>query len=243
MASRFQDFSAGAVAILPIMVAAVPIAVLFGTLAVAKGLSPLEVWLMSATVFAGALQFVAIDQWSNPAPVGFLAFTALVVNVRHVLMGASLGRALGHFSQPQKYTSMFLLTDESWAFAEQRVRKGELTPAYYFGLGVTLWLVWTTSSLAGALIGQSLGDPAVYGFNFAFSAVFLCILTGFWSNWRTGAVLAASGIVAALTSLVLDGAWFIIIGAFAGIGVAAILYKPTDDNRAHENKVDKVLVS
>lgn len=183
---------------------------------------------MSATVFAGALQFVAIDQWSDPVPIGFLAFTALVVNVRHVLMGASLGRAMGRFRRPQKYAAMFLLTDEGWAFAEQRVRKGELTPAYYFGLGLTLWLVWTTASLAGALIGQSLGDPAVYGFNFAFSAVFLCILTGFWSDWRTGAVLAASGVVAAFVSLVLDGAWYILAGAFAGIAVAALLHAETD---------------
>jgi 4-azaleucine resistance transporter AzlC len=224
MNRKLQDFSAGAIAILPVLAAAVPIALLFGTLAAARGLSPLEVWLMSATVFAGALQFVAIDQWSDPAPLGLLAVTALVVNVRHVLMGASLGRSMGGFSTPQKYAAMFLLTDEGWAFAEQRVRKGELTPAYYFGLGIALWLVWTTSSLAGALIGKALGDPSVYGFNFAFSAVFICILTGFWSSWRTGVVLAASGIVSALASLFLPGAWYIMAGAVAGIIAAAALH-------------------
>ncbi len=228
MSSRLQDFSAGALAILPVLAAAVPIALLYGTLAVAKGLSPFEVWFMSATVFAGALQFVAIDQWSDPAPIGLLAITALIVNVRHVLMGASIGRAMGGFSAPQRYAAMFLLTDEGWAFAEQRARKGVLTPAYYFGLGTAMWLTWTSASLAGALLGNLVGDPAAWGFNFAFSAVFICILAGFWNNWRTGFVLAASGVVSALVYLNVDGAWYIMAGALAGIVMAALLHAEAD---------------
>jgi predicted branched-subunit amino acid permease len=140
--SRRADFAAGAFTIAPVLAAAIPIALLFGTLSVAKGLSVAETSLMSMTVFAGALQFVAVDQWNDPVPVGLLAFTALVVNIRHVLMGASIGRSMGGFSgSPQKYAGMFFLTDESWAFAEQRARKGSLTPAFYFGSGVALWSV------------------------------------------------------------------------------------------------------
>ncbi|MEO9876556.1 MAG: AzlC family ABC transporter permease [Anderseniella sp.] len=231
MGTRIQEFSAGAIAILPVLVATAPIALLFGTLAAAKGLSAFEVWLMSATVYAGALQFVAIDQWADPAPIGLLLFTALVVNVRHVLMGASIGRAMTDFSRPAKYAAMFVLTDEGWAFAERRVRDGSLTPAYYFGIGVSMWLVWTSGSLLGAIIGSGLGDPSAYGFNFAFSAVFICILVGFWSNWRTGAVLAASGAVSAMVYLLVPGAWYIIAGAFAGVGMAAALHADSDDRK------------
>lgn len=231
MGARTQEFSAGAIAILPVLVATAPIALLFGTLAAAKGLSPVEVWLMSATVYAGALQFVAIDQWADPAPIGLLVFTALVVNVRHILMGASIGRAMTDFSTPAKYGAMFVLTDEGWAFAERRVRDGSLTPAYYFGIGVSMWLVWTSGSLLGAVIGSGLGDPSAYGFNFAFSAVFICILVGFWSNWRTGAVLAASGAVSAMVYLLVPGAWYIMAGAFAGVGTAAVLHAKSDDQK------------
>jgi 4-azaleucine resistance transporter AzlC len=204
-----------------------------------KGLSVAETSLMSMTVFAGALQFVAIDQWSNPVPIGLLAFTALVVNIRHVLMGASIGRSMGDFSSPQKYAGMFFLTDESWAFAEQRARKGSLTPAFYFGSGVALWSVWNIASLAGALLGAGLGDPAAYGFDFAFSAVFIAILTGFWSNWRTGAVLLASGAVSALVKLSVDGAWYIMAGALAGIIVAAILHAEDESPR----ETDRIMPS
>ncbi len=231
MGARTQEFSAGAVAILPVLVATAPVALLFGTLAAAKGLSAFEIWLMSATVYAGALQFVAIDQWADPAPLGLLVFTALVVNVRHVLMGASIGRAMTDFSGPAKYAAMFLLTDEGWAFAERRARDGKLTAAYYFGIGVSMWLVWSTASLLGAVIGRGLGDPSAFGFNFAFLAVFICILVGFWSNWRTGAVLASSGAVSALVYLLVPGAWYIIAGAFSGVAVAAALHAESDDHK------------
>ncbi len=226
--SARKEFAAGAAAISPVLAAAVPIALLFGTLSVSKGLSVAETALMSMTVFAGALQFVAIDQWGDPLPVGLLAFTALVVNIRHVLMGASLGRSLGGFSPVQKYTGMFLLTDEGWAFAEQRARRAVLTPAFYFGSGIALWLTWNTGTLIGALLGTGLGDPAAYGFDFAFTAVFIAILTGFWSNWRTGAVLLASGAVSALVKLWVPGAWYIMAGAAAGIIVAAVLHAEDD---------------
>lgn len=238
MGARTQEFSAGAIAIFPVLVASAPIALLFGTLAAAKGLSPLEVWLMSATVYAGALQLVAIDQWADPAPIGLLMFTALVVNVRHVLMGASIGRAMTDFSGPAKYSAMFVLTDEGWAFAERRVRDGSLTPAYYFGIGFSMWLIWTSGSLLGAVIGRGIGDPSAYGFNFAFSAVFICILVGFWSNWRTGAVLASSGAVSAMVYLLVPGAWYIIAGAFAGVGMAAALHAKSD-----EQKTDGIMPS
>ena len=223
---------------MPVLIATAPIAVLFGTLAVAKGLSPFEVWLMSATVFAGALQFVAIDQWADPIPLGLLVFTALVVNVRHVLMTASLGRSMTGFSGPTRYAAMFFLSDEAWAFAERRARDASLTPAYYFGIGVSMWLVWTSSSLLGAVIGRGLGDPSAYGFNFAFSAVFICILVGFWSNWRTGVVLACSGGVSAVVYLFVPGAWYIMAGAFAGVAVAAALHAEID-----EQKTDGVMPS
>ena len=238
MGARSQEFSAGAIAILPVLIATAPIAVLFGTLAVAKGLSPFEVWLMSATVFAGALQFVAIDQWADPIPLGLLVFTALVVNVRHVLMTASLGRSMAGFSGPTRYAAMFFLSDEAWAFAERRAREASLTPAYYFGIGMSMWLVWTSSSLLGAVIGRELGDPSAYGFNFAFSAVFICILVGFWSNWRTGVVLACSGGVSAVVYLFVPGAWYIMAGAFAGVGAAAALHAEID-----EQKTDGVMPS
>lgn len=219
----WSEFKAGALDISPVVAAAIPIGLLFGTLAAGRGLSPIEVALMSAGMFAGAAQFVVLDLWRDPAPWALVTLTALIVNVRHVLMGVSLARHIGTFKPASRWLTMFLMADEVWAFAERRALKRPLTPAYYWGLGGVLWLQWVVGTTVGASIGQTLGDPSAYGFDFAFAAMFICIVMGFWRGPRTGAVIAASAIVAAVASLFIPGAWYIALGGLAGVAVAAFL--------------------
>jgi 4-azaleucine resistance transporter AzlC len=224
--SAREDFWRGFLDILPILTAAFPIGLLWGTLAVKEGLSPLEAGLASATVFAGAAQFVALDLWRTPAPWLLLSFSVFVVNIRHVLMGASLSRHVGQIPRPLRPFAMFLMVDEVWALAERRALSSPLTAAYYFGLGLPLWINWVAATTIGALLGRGLGDPKAFGFDFAFSAMFIAILAGFWKGPRTGAVLAASGLVAAVTKLMIPGAWYIALGGIAGVITAALLAEP-----------------
>jgi 4-azaleucine resistance transporter AzlC len=224
---RWRDeFLSGALEILPIVIAAVPISVLWGTLAVKKGFSPLETALASASMFGGAAQFVAIDLWRDPVPVFLVIVSVFVVNARHVLMGASLSRHLGGIAPHLRPFVMFLLVDEVWALAERRVLHHPLTWPYYLGLGLPLWLSWTIASMFGALIGRSLGEPAAFGLDFAFPSLFIAILASIWKGPKTGAVLAASGAVAALSKLLIPGAWYIVLGGLAGVALAAAIHAP-----------------
>jgi 4-azaleucine resistance transporter AzlC len=224
MTRSIREFRDGALEILPVLVAAMPIGLLWGTLAAGKGLSPLEAGLMSGSVFAGAAQFVALEVWRDPVPWVLLTVTALIVNIRHVLMGASLSRHMRGIDNRWHPPMMFLLVDEGWAFSERRAQTRPLTLAYYFGLGLPLWVSWTTASTVGAALGRSFGDPAAIGLDFAFSALFISIIAGFWKGPRTGAVLAASAITAALVKFVVPGAWYIVVGGLAGVAVAALLH-------------------
>src|SRR5215210_6423456 len=224
---RWQDeFCRGALEILPIVLAAIPIGLLWGTLAVKKGFSPLETALASGSMFGGAAQFVAIDLWRDPVPWLLVIFSVLVVNARHVLMGASLSRHLGAIAPHLRPFAMFLLVDEVWALAERRVLQRPLTWPYYLGLGLPLWASWTIASTFGALIGRSLGEPAAYGLDFAFPSLFIVILASFWRGPKTGAILAVSGAVAALSKLFIPGAWYIVLGGLAGVALAAAIHAP-----------------
>ena len=221
---RQNQFIAGLFDIAPVLTAFVPIGLLWGALAAGKGLSPADAGLMSAIVFAGSSQFVAVDLWRDPAPWLFLGFTTLIVNIRHVLMGASLARHMGNFPRGTKMASLFVMCDEAWAFAERRALTKPLSLSYYLGLALPCWLTWFLSSLVGAGLGARMGDPAYFGVDFAFAAMFIAILAGFWKGPRTGVVLLASGFVAALAKLYVAGAWYIVLGGLAGVITAAILH-------------------
>lgn len=229
MTNATREFRQGLIDVLPVVAAASVIGVLWGTLAAGKGLSTLEIGLMSASVFAGSAQFVAIELWRDPAPWLLLTATVFIVNIRHVLMGASLSRHMGNIPRGWRAPLFYVLADENWAFCERRVMTQPLTMAYYLGLGLPMVTTWTVSSVVGAVAGAWLKDPAAYGFDFAFSALFIGILAGFWKGPRTGAVLAASAVVAAVAKLTIAGAWYIILGGLAGVLVAVLLHAETEE--------------
>ena len=206
----------GFAAVAPVVVAYIPIGLLWGTLAASKGLSPLEALLMSVIVFAGSAQFVAVDMWHDPVPVLLLTFTALIVNVRHVLMSASLSRHIDAIPRALHPIVAYFLTDESWALAERRALQEPLTLAFYLGVSLPLAATWWIATGVGAMLGRSLGDPSAIGLDFAFSAMFIAILMGFWKGPSTAGVLATSGAVAAGTYLAFDGPWYIVTGGIAG---------------------------
>ena len=65
----WKDARAGLRDIAPAAVAAIPISLLFGAVALSKGMSPAEIGLMSVLVFAGGAHFAAIETWIYPAPI------------------------------------------------------------------------------------------------------------------------------------------------------------------------------
>lgn len=214
-----REIRAGLRDIAPVAVAAIPISLLFGAVATAKGLSPLEITLMSAFVFAGGAQFAAIETWIHPAPILSLAFATLLINARHVLMGASLSPKI-RISRVQKYLAFFFLTDEAWALSERRAMERPVTGAYWAAMAIALWANWTIASGLGAILGSFLGDPARLGADFAFTALFIGLVAGFGRSRATLVTVAASASVAALVHHFIGAPWHVASGALAGIAAA-----------------------
>ena len=202
-----SEFRSGLIDMMPMLIVYVPVAMLWGAVASAKGFSPLEAFLMSFFVYAGTAQFIAVDMWREPLPIAALILTTLVVNLRLVMMSASISRHIGGIAKHLHPFLMYILTDEAWAIVERRAAKEPISLGYFLGVAFPLWPTWFLSSTLGAYLGAGIGNPATIGLDFAYTAMLLCIVIGFWKGPRTGAVIAVSCLVAAAAKFYLPGAW------------------------------------
>jgi 4-azaleucine resistance transporter AzlC len=217
---------------LPILIAAAPFGIVFGAAAVAAGYSFLETVFTSATMFAGASQFVFIEVNAQAVPAWMVVLAVFAINFRHILYSASIGRRISQMSFLQKAAAFFLLTDIQFAAAEARAERdpqGRVSAAYYFGMGIPLYVMWVATAVLGALFGKLIDHPEQWGLDFILPIYFLAVLMGFRTRDRFVLIVLASGIVSMIAYKTLGTPWHISLGAFAGIGAAALTaQRPAD---------------
>ncbi len=224
-----RDIRAGFVACLPISVGVAAFGAVLGVLAGAKGVSLGELMAMGATVFAGAAQFVAIDLWAGAVPVADIVVATAIVNLRYVLICASLRPVVAGLSLRRRLLAVHLVADENWALT-MAARDGRGTPGYLLGGGLALFAVWLGSGAAGHVLGAGLARPETLGLDFAFTAAFLALALGLWrgrGDVLPWAVAAAAAIVCAE---LVPGNWYIVVGSLSGAVVAAFM--PGAENHA-----------
>src|SRR5258708_19822052 len=148
MTFTLQGALLGARRIIPLAISAFTVGFVFGVLARQAKLSVVQSLLMSAFVFAGASQFVALTLWIvTPLPVITIILTTFIVNLRHVLMGASLRPWFARLAPFKVYTSVFFMVDESWALAISYFAAGGRDGPFLIGSGLILFLPFAISPL------------------------------------------------------------------------------------------------
>jgi 4-azaleucine resistance transporter AzlC len=188
----------------------------FGVIARQAGLSWIETLLMSALVNAGGSQFVAMGLWNAPPPIFTIVFTTFIVNLRHVLMGAALRAYLSKLPPWKGYSLAFFIADESWALTLSELASGGRDVAFLLGSGLTLMPAWVGSTVVGNVLGGVILDPAKWGLDFAFTAVFVALLVGMWKGRSAIAPWGVAAIVAIVAARSLPGQWYIVLGGLAG---------------------------
>ncbi|WP_027817738.1 AzlC family ABC transporter permease [Paraburkholderia bannensis] len=223
-----SEVARGMRAALPIMMGFIPFALVLGAQAAQKGLSNIEVPLMTGVNFAGGSEFTAVRLWTSPPHIALIVAMSFLVNARHILMGAAFAQYIRHVPLRRALPALFLMCDESWAMAMADAKTnghGRVSMAYYMGVAINLWLTWVSFTALGAVLGPVLGDVQRYGFDMAFTAVFLVLLKGMWKGMRASLPWLVSLVAAAVTYLYLPGAWYVAVGACAGL-VTAVLREP-----------------
>ncbi|MDJ0668378.1 MAG: AzlC family ABC transporter permease [Desulfobacterales bacterium] len=209
-------FRRGALANLPVAASVVAYGAVLGVLAAKQQIAWHSLLLMNLSVFAGSAQFVMVEMWLPPLPVLEMVLGVLVINMRYLLIGASLRPLFSGCPLWQKALGMHLVADENWAVTMAAYRRGQASIAYLMGGGVCLLTVWCLGTLAGHHLGAFISRPEAFGLDFAFVAVFTALLVGFWRDRSDWLPWCAAAGLALLTHQLLPGKWYIITGGMGG---------------------------
>lgn len=209
---------------LPVMAGYLVLGVGFGILLQSKGYSFLWAGVMSLTIYAGSMQYVAVDLLSSGAAVLSAALMTLVINARHLFYGLSMLEKYRDVKGIKKLYLIFSLTDETYSLVCTAQPPEDVAPtAFYFWTSLLNQCYWVAGSVLGGLLGQVLPFDTT-GVDFAMTALFVVIFTDQWLT-RKNHLPALVGVGVSAVCLLLFGPDRFIIPAMVGIALLLMLLR------------------
>lgn len=215
--------------VVPALPGVIVFAAAFGAAASAKGLTLIEAALMSALVYAGMSQMVALEVWPQAgatwtwATVAGLAALTAVVNSRMVLQGASLYPWLSAHPNRLNAAQLFFLTDANWLAGSRYHGEGGRDLGVLIGAGLALWVLWIVFTIPGHMAGALVSDPKKLALDLVMPIFFAALLVPLWRGRKAAVPWAVAGVVGLACAKLLPGHLFIMAGAIAGMLTAALM--------------------
>ncbi|WP_372482049.1 AzlC family ABC transporter permease, partial [Streptomyces fuscigenes] len=146
----------------------------FGVTSAGAGLTVGQTCVLSLLVFTGASQFALVGALAAGGSPLTAAAGAFFLGVRNAFYGLRLSQLLS-LPGPLRPLAAHWVIDETTAVSlAQRDRRGARIG--FTVTGVTLYVLWNLTTLAGALGARALGDTDAWGLDAAGPAVFLALL-------------------------------------------------------------------
>lgn len=208
-----NDFLKGMRCAVPVILGYFPIGMAFGVLAVQQGLELPEIALMSLIVYAGSAQFIASAMISSSAAGAAVVATTFLVNLRHLLMSASMSPYLKKASTPLQAVIALGITDETFSVGITKASQGESSPHFFMGLHSIAHLSWIISTIIGGLAGSAVPEPGKWGLDFALPAMFIGLLVMQLKSRKELLVALFSGLLSLGIAVGFKGNYNIIIAS------------------------------
>ena len=221
----FLEFLTGARDTFPLVIGAIPLGLIFGALALNSGLSVGGALAMSAFVFAGSAQFIALGLLAAGTLWPVIVLTTFVVNLRHALYSATLAPYFSRLSQRWRIPLAFWLTDETFVVVVRRYTQAQSSSNnhwYHLGSALFMYLNWQLCTLLGLTVGQQLPNAANWGLDFAMSVTFIGMVIPYLKNRPMAVTVIVSGLTA-LVAYSLPHQLGLIVAAIAGIATGMIM--------------------
>jgi predicted branched-subunit amino acid permease len=155
----------------------------FGALAVVSGFSVWHTMVLSLVMFSGASQFALIGIIGTGGLAAWVpaVLTAALLGLRNGLYGLRMSPIIGPGAMKRTLAAQWTV-DESTAVGSNQpsILAGR---AGFWTTAVALYLGWNLATLAGALLGDVVGDVRSYGLDAAAAAAFLGLV---WPRLKEG---------------------------------------------------------
>lgn len=184
----------------------------FGIVLHSKGFGILWALCMSLFIYAGSMQYVAIDLLSGGASVITMALTTVLVNARHLFYGISM---IDKYKSAGKFKPylIFALTDETYSLV--CTEEEENSHRYHFLVSLFNHIYWVGGTVLGAAVGSAF-DFAPKGIDFALTALFVTVFVEQWLSSKDHAA-AIIGALCSVICLIIFGADSFLIPAMLTI--------------------------
>ncbi len=171
----------------------------FGALSVAAGLTVLQTQALSVLLFSGASQFAVVSILGAGGAGLAAVATSSLLGVRNGLYGVQVSR-LVPLTGWRRAAAAQLTIDESTAVAVAQ-DEPETIALGFWATGLAVFVCWNAMTLAGAILGNAIGDPKDWGLDAAAAAAFLALL---WPRLSDPTARGTALLAAALALLVVS---------------------------------------
>lgn len=180
----------------------------FGVLLASKGYGAGWALLMSVTVYAGSMQFVAAGLLAGGFHPLTAALVTLLVNARHIFYGLSMLDTYRGMGREKPYM-VFALTDETFALLRTaKPPRGIPVRGFRLAIAAMNHGYWVLGSVLGGLLGAAFPFDT-RGIEFVMTALFVVIFLTQWARTEgRPAALLGLGVTAACLAL-LGRDWFL----------------------------------
>lgn len=219
-----NEFWLGVQESLPLILGVLPFGITCGIMAITAGLTSWEAVLMSLLVFAGASQFIGITMLGAGITSWIMiGLTTFLINLRHLLMGASLAPYMLRLPIYQQVLLAFGMVDESYVMTINRINQNGYSSSYQLGSSLAFYIVWILSTVLGAVLGGYINDPLKWGIDFAMPVTFLALLIPRLVDRTSLLVFLAAVGVAVSGAIYLPGKWYIIIACLVASLIGGLM--------------------
>ena len=216
--STFQSFKLGIRCSGGYFISTFLFGLMFGIAAVSAGIEQWQSLLMSASVFSASAQFVSLEFWQSPLPLGTIALSVALVSSRNVLLGMSMTYHFDGHSLLRRVVWLVLLNDPGVVTALSLDKKVDRL-GYVFGYGVSLMVSWVLSTWVGLNLAGWFAEANLGSLNFAGPMVMATMMILFVKGSGANALPWITSGVASLLLYELGSPNYLILLGSVSVGI------------------------